>query len=141
MKALAVLTIAVFTILIYTIPALSATINIPDDYATIQAGIDASNNGDTVLVQPGTYVENINFNGHSIVLGSLFLTTGSSSYISSTIIDGDSSGTVVTVENGEDSTTVITGFTIKNGYSFVAGYGCGIYCSGSYMKIVISTLT
>jgi hypothetical protein len=43
-------------------------INVPDDYATIQAGIDASEDGDTVLVQPGRYVENIDFNGHSIVL-------------------------------------------------------------------------
>ena len=58
----------------------SATvINIPADYATIQAGIDASSDGDTVLVQPGTYVENINFNGHNVVLGSLFLTTGDTS--------------------------------------------------------------
>ena len=54
----------------------SATIiNIPADYPTIQQGIDASVDGDTVLVQPGTYVENINFNAHNIVLGSLFLGT------------------------------------------------------------------
>jgi hypothetical protein len=82
-------------------------INIPADYPTIQQGIDASIDGDTVLVQPGTYVENINFNGHNIVLGSLFLTTGDTSYIAQTVIDGDSAGTVVAFENGEDSTTAI----------------------------------
>ncbi len=56
-------------------PASATIINVPDDYPTIQEGIDASSDGDTVLVQPGTYLENINFNGHSIVVGSLFLTT------------------------------------------------------------------
>ncbi len=103
----------------------SATIiNIPGDYPTIQQGIDASTDGDTVLVQPGTYVENINFNGHNIVLGSLFLTTGDTSYISMTVIDGDSSGHVINFANDEDSTAVLTGFTIQNGYATVGG---GIY--------------
>jgi len=39
---------------------LSATvINIPDDYSTIQGGIDASTDGDTVLVAQGIYFENL----------------------------------------------------------------------------------
>ena len=45
-------------------------IDIPSDFATIQEGINASTNGDTVLVQSGTYIENINFNGKNITLGS-----------------------------------------------------------------------
>ncbi len=76
----------------------------------------------------GTYVENINFNGKNIVVGSLFLTTRDSSYISQTVIDGDSSGSVVTFENGEDSTAVLSGFTITNG---LASWGGGISCSFS----------
>lgn len=113
--------------------SVSATIiNIPDDYATIQQGIDASSDGDTVLVQPGTYVENINFNGHNIVLGSLFLTTEDTTHISSTVIDGNSSGSVVTFENWENSTCLIKGFTIRNGTGTIhlEGYRCGggIFC-------------
>ena len=105
----------------------SATIiNVPDDYPAIQEGINASTDGDTVLVQPGTYVENINFNGHNIVLGSLFLTTGDQIYISQTIIDGESAGTVVSFVSGEDTSACITGFTITDGYT--DDYGGGILC-------------
>jgi len=104
----------------------SATIiNVPDDFLHIQEAIDNSADGDTVLLQPGIYVENLNFNGNNIVLGSLFLITGDVSFISSTIIDGNQSGPVVSFENGEDSAAVITGFTLRHGYSRNGG---GIYC-------------
>ena len=42
-------------ILLFGQALLGNIINIPSDYPTIQGGIDASVNGDTVLVQPGTY--------------------------------------------------------------------------------------
>jgi len=89
---------------------LSATIlNVPSEYSTIQQGIDASQDADTVLVQPGTYVENINYNGKNITVASLFLTSADTSYISQTIIDGNQSGSVVTFETGEDTTAVFCG--------------------------------
>ena len=119
---------------------LTATIiNVPDDQPTIQAGIDASVDGDTVLVQPGTYVENINYDGKNITVASLFLTTQDTTYISNTIIYGNQSGSVVTFESGEDATAVLTGFTITNGYEEEGG---GIYCtdnSGPSLQNLIIT--
>jgi len=121
-------------------------INVPADQSTIQAGIDASVDGDTVLVQPGTYVENINFNGHNIVLGSLFLTTQDTSYISSTIIDGNQSGSVVTFNNGEGLSTQLMGLSVTNGrvLGTIWSGGGGVLCSGasphiSYCKIFNNT--
>jgi hypothetical protein len=114
MRLLAILKIAI--VAVFCLTATATIINIPDDYNTIQEGVDVSTNGDTVLVQPGTYVENINFNGHNIVLGSLFLTTGDTSYISQTIIDGGYDDVVVTFDNDESDPCMITGFTIQNGW-------------------------
>ena len=53
--------------LILLIPFLSlcfpTVVHIPADYSLIQAGIDASSDGDIILVDTGTYPENVNFNG------------------------------------------------------------------------------
>lgn len=112
-------------------------IHVPEDKLTIQAGIEAASNGDTVLVQPGVYKENINYNGKNIVVGSLFVTTQDTAYISQTVIDGNESGSVVTFEHGEDSTAALSGFTITNG---LAHNGGGIHCfdySGPSLKYMI----
>ena len=107
-------------------------------FATIQKGIDFSSEGDTVLVAAGTHVENINFNGKNIVVGSMYLTSGDSSYISSTIIDGNQNGSVVIFESGEDSTALFTGFSITNG---LAGSGGGIYILGASPTLTNVTIS
>ena len=120
-------------------PASATIINVPTDSTTIQGGIDGAVAGDTVLVQPGTYVENIDYSGKNIVVGSLFLTTGDTSYLSQTIIDGDSSGSVVTFSNGEDSTAVLCGFKIQNGFAVDAGGGIRCYNSSpSLVNVTVS---
>ncbi|MCF7920065.1 MAG: DUF1565 domain-containing protein [Candidatus Cloacimonetes bacterium] len=108
-------------------------INIPADYSTIQEGIAAAAATDTVLVSPGTYIENINFNGKAITVGSLFCTTQDTSYISQTIIDGNQNGCVVTFDSGEDTTSVLIGFTITNGNY---AYGGGIHCTGTSSSVI-----
>jgi hypothetical protein len=85
------------------------------DFMTIQEGIDASTDGDLVLVYPGRYFENINFNGKTITVGSLNFTTGEEHFIRETIIDGSDDGSCVRIDSGEGHNTTIYGFTITNG--------------------------
>lgn len=100
-------------------PALGDTIRIPADQPTIQAGIDASTSGDTVLVAPGTYFENIAYDNKDITLRS----EGGPAV---TVIDGSSVLSVIKVKY-LTAASAIEGFTIRNG-SGTEGYGGGIYC-------------
>ncbi len=84
-------------------------------YKTIQTGIISSINGDTVLVYPGTYYENININSRDIVLTSRFIESQDTNFIYNTVIDGGGNGSDITANNTENM--VINGFTITGGYS------------------------
>lgn len=117
----------------------AAVIFIPGDYDTIQEGIDSSENGDTVLVSPGRYVENISFYGRNIVLGSLVIISGEESYRDSTIIDGDHNGrSTVVFGNEETSDCRMIGFTIEDG---LTDYGGGIYLNGASPELSCLIIT
>ncbi|MBC8403568.1 MAG: right-handed parallel beta-helix repeat-containing protein, partial [Candidatus Marinimicrobia bacterium] len=64
----------------------------------------------------------------------LTLTTGNTSYISQTVIDGNQENSVVTFSYGSTSGAVLSGFTIQNGNAYAGG---GIYChAGSSPTLV-----
>ena len=107
------------SLLIVSSAAAATVIHVPADQPTIQAGINAASNGDTVLVAAGTYSENINFLGKAI-------TVKSSGGAKVTIIDGGKLAPVVTFSTGETPNSVLSGFTLQNGTStFNSGYEGG----------------
>jgi hypothetical protein len=102
-----------------TTSALSITINVPADQPTIQAAIDAANDGDEVVVAPGTYLETIDFSFKAI-------TVRSSGGAAITMIDAQGLGSVVTCQSGEGPSTVLEGFTLTGGDPSPASGG-GMY--------------
>jgi hypothetical protein len=120
------------------------TIHIPGDYPTIQAGINAANNGDVVLVDEGIYYENIDFVGKAITVASTFTLDENVAHIENTVINGSQhinpdSGSVVMFKSGEDTTSVLCGFTITGGTGTAAtnlraGGGIVVFYSGAQIK-------
>lgn len=116
----------------------SATWNVPTDFSTIQAAIDAAVNGDEIWVNSGTYLENIDFKGKAIVVMKL------QSAPSKPIIDGTQAGSVVSFLSGEGSDSKLSGFNITNGNSSQGGgikminnsnpliLDCNIYLNKAY---------
>ena len=127
---------------------LSTTWHIKQDgtgnFTTIQEGIDACADSDTILVYPGTYFENLVIEEKYMTIGSLYLTTGDESYISQTIIDGFHNDSVIHIEDISGYYQMyIVGFIIQNGIGYQENYpyspdraGGGLFISESDMNIV-----
>ena len=87
--------------------ALAAELSVPQQYATIQAAINAAQSGDTVLVGPGTYFENLSITKP--------LSLRSTAGASDTIIDGRRASAVIDARGTGAERVTISGFTITNG--------------------------
>lgn len=113
---------ALMILLIPIIGAAAAIIHIPGDYSTIHDGLIVAQTGDTVLVAPGTYFEQISWPMKSGI------TLLSEAGAASTIIDAGGTGRVMNFGWAiQDTTTLLDGFTLQNGYS--PQTGAGIYIS------------
>lgn len=130
------------------IQSYAAQIHVPADQPTIQSGIDASTDGDTVIVDAGEYFENINLHGKNILLTSHFYETLDYSEIENTIINGSTpadpdSASVILIISGESAGCIIQGFTIAGGTGtkWVDEYGAGIYREGGGILIQYASPT
>lgn len=110
--------------------AVAATIYVPDDYSTIQGAIEEADFGDTIIVRPGTYVENVDFSGKSVTLIS-------EQGPDVTFIDGNQAGSVVTFKSGELPYSRLEGFTIQNGNYL---YGAGIFCTDNSDPVITNNV-
>ena len=121
MKRTLTISILIFMMLIASI-AWSDIIEVPGDYPTIQAGIDAAVDGDTVLVANGIWTgdgnKNLDFGGKAI-------TVTSENGAENCIINCEGDGRGFYFGNGEGENSEVSGFTITNGFDVDGG---GLYC-------------
>ncbi len=114
--------------------------NVPATYSTIQSALNACNIGDTVLVQPGNYIENIYW---PKIKNIKLFSAGDSS---NTFIDANFVGRCFTIIDSTytliDANTVISGFRLVNGYSDTTTFnGVGIYSYGTKLIIEKCAIT
>jgi len=114
------------------------TVGPSGDYHKIQHGINASSDGDEIIVSQGKYTENIKFNGKNIILRSTDPTDTNT--VAMTIIDGNQADAVVTFSGTELPICVLSGFTITNGKAHSGGGICG-YTHPNYTLATIRNNT
>lgn len=149
MKKYLLLSILLIPILVYAITR-HVSLDGTQAYTSIQVAINDAQSGDVVLVYPGRYIENIDLsNKQNIILASLEYTTGDTTYVSTTIIDGsaNANSTVLFYENAVSIT--LRGFSITGGrgYDYFNGasayqvFGGGIFfidnCSANLVNLNI----
>jgi predicted outer membrane repeat protein len=110
----------------------AAIIHIPGDQPTIQDGINAANNGDTVLIADGTYTGTGNKDLDP--LGKAITIQSESNNPAVCIIDCQNSGRSFYIHSGETCDLKIIALTLTNGN--VTDYGAGIYCSNSSPQVL-----
>ncbi|KPK68806.1 hypothetical protein AMJ82_07310 [candidate division TA06 bacterium SM23_40] len=126
--------------------SVSATVlHVPGQYPTIQAGIDAAGEGDTVLVADGTYTGDGN---RDLDFGGVNMVVMSENGPEVTIIDCEGSSVdphrAFFFHGGEDQSSVVQGFEITNGYAvglYPFSDGGGILCISSSPNIMWNTIT
>ncbi len=102
-----------------TPPATGKYLKVPQSYGTIQSAVNAAQNGDVVLLSPGTYSGGIVISNKAVTIASLFLTTGDRSYVDQTIVTGGAP--IIAVQNNAANSRIY-GLHLKAGTKGVQAF-------------------
>ena len=121
--------VSILAVLLSAPAVYAVTIHVPADQATIQAGIDAADAGDTVIVSCGNYFEHDIEMKPGVALLSESLTPDCVS------IDAQSLGRVMSLSDAGTS-TVIRGFTFMGGQVENSELGGGLHIENSSIEVL-----
>jgi hypothetical protein len=107
-------------------------LHVPDEYSYVWAAIYDAQPGETVVLQPGSYDEHIDFDGKPITVAST--NPYDPNVVAATIIDGAGGGPALAFRDGEGPESILAGFTITNGDT-------GVYCENSSPTIAHCLIT
>ena len=116
---------AIVILILITLPCSASIINIPsDEYPTIQAGVDASVDGDTVLLAPGTYTGEGNKNVYVTDRDIVIMSAGDPE---DCVIDceEEEGNRAFLLEYGNEKEITFIGITFANGYLWSVEYSGG----------------
>lgn len=112
-----------------------AVVRVPQDFKQIQSAISAARDWDAIVVSSGTYKENLDFLGKTV----LFRSEDPQNWdtVKATILDGRNSGSCIVFDQGEGNDSIVEGLTVQLGTGifgsryFSGTAGGGIYCLDS----------
>ena len=135
MKSIFIIIIMILSIFLYS-NTLTVKQDGTGDYSIIQMAVENSVTGDTILVYPGTYYENVDLTEKDITLGSLNMIANDFTYISTTIIDGNHTGSCILIL--DTNNTSVIGFTLQHGSGTITP-GSSQAAAGGGLRIKNST--
>ncbi len=106
------------------------SLRVPSQYPTVQQGVNAANDGDTVLVEPGIYHEDFSYRGKGIWVKSEMGPA-------ETVWNGINSSIFLYFNSGEDANSVLCGFKVEGGYN---GIMIDINCSPTIINCIIKDM-
>lgn len=118
--------------------ARAATLNVPGDYPTVQAALDAAAEGDEIVVAPGAYPESLQFRGPNVVLRStdpLDPAVVSATVLNASMVNPPNRPAVVIFSGQEGPSCRLAGFTVLLGGSDSWDAGGGISGNGTRATI------
>lgn len=113
-----------------TCDARAGSLRVPEDFATIQAAVNAAAPGDLVDVAPGFYFEEVDFSGKAIHVRARG---------ENTVIAGEQAHPCVTFQSGEGPDSILEGFMLTGGRGrniLGSTFGGAIYCTASSPSVL-----